>query len=285
MLLQSYTLIDGRRLGYAEYGKHDGVPIFYFHGTPGSRLEAGFFHDTALANQYRLIGIDRPGMGLSSINKRGTLLSWASDVANLADYLGIKKFSILGHSGGGPFVAACAYKIPDRLNGAAIVSGLAPLQNPDSRKGMTLGLKVINFLFRAHPFFGAMIMSCSSRMLKNPRLMSRMIKSMPQVDQAVFDDPYALNAFTNSINETFRNGVTGPSYEVNLLTKYWGFKIENIKYPITIWQGTLDKQVPISHANIYANSIANAELKIIKNEGHISILKNHIEEILRSVCT
>ena len=31
-------LRDKRKLGYAEYGKLDGVPVLYFHGTPGSRL-------------------------------------------------------------------------------------------------------------------------------------------------------------------------------------------------------------------------------------------------------
>jgi pimeloyl-ACP methyl ester carboxylesterase len=31
---------DGRRLGYAQYGRPDGEPLFYFHGHPGSRQEA-----------------------------------------------------------------------------------------------------------------------------------------------------------------------------------------------------------------------------------------------------
>jgi pimeloyl-ACP methyl ester carboxylesterase len=29
-------LSDGRTLGYAEYGRPDGTPILYFHGTPSS---------------------------------------------------------------------------------------------------------------------------------------------------------------------------------------------------------------------------------------------------------
>ena len=35
-------LRDGRLLGYAEYGDPDGKPLFYFHGSPGSRLAAEF---------------------------------------------------------------------------------------------------------------------------------------------------------------------------------------------------------------------------------------------------
>src|SRR5215216_3342352 len=92
------TLKDGRKLGYAEYGCPTGIAIFYFHGLPGSRLEAGHLNEIAIANKYRLIGMDRPGMGLSSIDKKRTILSWAKDVAEFADCLKIEKFSVIGHS-------------------------------------------------------------------------------------------------------------------------------------------------------------------------------------------
>jgi len=144
-----FTLEDGRKIAYSEYGDPGGTPIFYFHGFPGSRLEAGHFNEVAASTHYRLIGIDRPGMGFSTLDKNGSLLSWAADVANLADFLGIKKFSIVGHSGGAPFVAACAYVIPARLNGVAIVSGMAPLDNPESQVGMAGGQKVVNRLIKA----------------------------------------------------------------------------------------------------------------------------------------
>ena len=31
-------LPDGRRLGYTEFGEPSGIPVFVFHGTPGSRF-------------------------------------------------------------------------------------------------------------------------------------------------------------------------------------------------------------------------------------------------------
>jgi hypothetical protein len=34
------VLGDGRRLGYASYGRPDGEPVLFFHGHPGSRLVA-----------------------------------------------------------------------------------------------------------------------------------------------------------------------------------------------------------------------------------------------------
>ena len=34
------TLKDGRTLGYEEDGDAKGKPLLYFHGSPGSRVEA-----------------------------------------------------------------------------------------------------------------------------------------------------------------------------------------------------------------------------------------------------
>jgi pimeloyl-ACP methyl ester carboxylesterase len=56
-------LRDGRTLGYAEYGDPAGSPLLYFHGHPGSRLEAAFLATAAHRAQIRLVGVDRPGMG------------------------------------------------------------------------------------------------------------------------------------------------------------------------------------------------------------------------------
>ncbi len=84
--------------------------------------------------------------------------------------------------------------------------------------------------------------------------------------------------------EAFKNGIAGPAQEIRLLLKPWGFELEQITCPVTVWYGALDIQAPISHAHIYADLIPGAKLKVIENEGHHSLLKNHIEEILRGVC-
>lgn len=282
---QSITLTDGRQIGFTEYGDQGGTPIFYFHGFPGSRLDASAIHPIALANRCRLIGLDRPGMGLSSIDKKRTLLSWAMDVSEFADRLGIDKFSIMGHSGGGPFAAACAYMIPHRLNGTAIISGLASLEDPEWKIGMSRMQIIINQLMKRIPLLAKLMMRISLMSLKHPSMMDKMIRQMPAIDQAAFCDPEIKKSFLNSMTEAFRNGIAGPYAEFKLLLKPWGFSLKNIKTqsPVTIWHGSLDKQVPVSHAKIYTQSIPNAKLMIIENEGHISILKNHIEKILQSV--
>ena len=68
---QQIKLRDGRMLGYAEYGVPDGVPVFYFHGFPSSRLDWQFFdnEDPVTELNARIIAVDRPGSGLSDFQR------------------------------------------------------------------------------------------------------------------------------------------------------------------------------------------------------------------------
>src|SRR5271157_2358409 len=123
---QEIKLKDGRKLGYTECGNPQGKPVFYFHGTPGSRIECNIFLEAANSIGARIIVADRPGFGLSDFQKGRRILDWPNDVAELADNLGIDRFAILGLSGGGPYAAACAFKIPERLKAVAMVSSAYP---------------------------------------------------------------------------------------------------------------------------------------------------------------
>src|SRR4051812_34137799 len=97
------TLRDGRRLGYAEYGEPDGRPVFYFHGTPGSRIDGRGADAEVRALGLRVIAVERPGYGLSTFVPRRTIASWPADVTELADALGIERFGVYGYSYGGPY--------------------------------------------------------------------------------------------------------------------------------------------------------------------------------------
>lgn len=131
-----FRLKGGRKLGFIEYGKKDGIPVMIFHGTPGSKI--WFTEDDKIANSLglRLISTDRPGFGTSDPMKNRTLLDWPEDVMELADGLGIGKLSVIGVSGGGAYAAACAYKIPHRLVHVSMVSSIAPFKKGKPPKAM-----------------------------------------------------------------------------------------------------------------------------------------------------
>jgi pimeloyl-ACP methyl ester carboxylesterase len=102
------------------------VAVFWLHGSPnvGSPPEPLFA--AAEANGLRWVSYDRPGYGGSDPDDGRTVASAAADVAAIADALGIGRFAVLGHSGGGPHALACAALLPERVTAAVSVSAPAP---------------------------------------------------------------------------------------------------------------------------------------------------------------
>jgi pimeloyl-ACP methyl ester carboxylesterase len=277
-------LKDGRDLSYSDLGSINGRPVMFFHGLAGSRLAVGRFDEIAKINNYRLIAIDRPGIGHSTINKRGSILSTVDDIISLADDLDLDKFSVMGYSGGGVFATACAYLVPHRLNAAAIVSGMAPFSNPASHVGMLREQLIACKFVWQFPVMAYLMMYITRIMLnKSDKLLEKMIKPLPEIDKEIFRDPIIRKELINCSLESFRNGLGGNAYDMKLILRPWGFNLADITFPITIWHGAEDTQAPISHGKLYKQLIPNATLKIFENDGHHSIIRNHFIEILKTL--
>ena len=142
------VLADGRDLGWLELGDPAGMPVFAFHGTPGSRLQLAIDDAPIRATGLRLICPDRPGYGLSTFQPGRRLVDWPGDVVSLADHLGIERFAVMGISGGGPHSAVCAARLGDRVDSAAIVSGVGPLADPRAIEGMMRPNQIFTVLAR-----------------------------------------------------------------------------------------------------------------------------------------
>lgn len=92
---------DGRALTFAEWGNLDGQPVFLLHGTPGCRLARHPNEELVRSTGARVITYDRAGYGRSDRHRGRTVADDASDVAAIADSLGIGRFAVEGGSGGG----------------------------------------------------------------------------------------------------------------------------------------------------------------------------------------
>lgn len=274
-------LRDDRFLGYAQYGFPSGKPVFFFHGTPGSRF---FRPPDEISSQLgvRLICVDRPGYGESTFQSGRCILDWPRDIAQLADFLGIWKFSVAGHSGGGPYVSACAYALPDRVTAAAVLSGAGPLDTPDVKRGMTatnkIGLSVGRFL--PWPLWQALIWMFYHRRANDPaRDMDRGTGHRPQADEELVHKPEIRDACIKSEVEAFRPGLRGLAWDTRLLTRPWGFRMEDIRVPVYLWHGTDDDLATVAMARYVAGKIPGGKITLCENEGHL-LLFPHWEEIL-----
>ena len=276
------TLCDGRRLGFAEFGDLQGRPVFYFHGFPGSRLEAKLAEKISLDTHVRFIGIDRPGYGLSSVKPERTFIDWAGDVAELADALGIDRFSILGVSGGGPYAAACACKIPDRLDAVGIICGMGPVDVAGLMRDMPWmyrrGLRLAGRL----PEIAAALSPFSAFFFRNypERMLSILSGKIAGPDKIALKNTELIKVLSASFREAFRNSLRWPATDVVLYSLPWGFSLSDIRINVHLWHGEMDKIVPPAMGHYLANTIPNCKATFYPDEGHFSIILNRIEEIM-----
>src|SRR5690348_8219120 len=101
--IEFVTRPGGRRLAVEQHGDPAGAPVLFCHGWMASRLTRHPDDGLTASLDVRLICVDRAGIGRSDADPAKTLLSSAADLGAVADALGLDRFALLGHSGGGPY--------------------------------------------------------------------------------------------------------------------------------------------------------------------------------------
>lgn len=288
-LNRQFQLPDGRKLGYDEYGVSNGKPLFYFHGSPSSRLECALYvnEDLLLPLDVRLIAVDRPGMGLSDPKPNLRMLDWAKDVTALADHLKLDRFGILAYSLGGPYGLACACAIPHRLTKVGIVSGAALFTDSELVKNVNEGTRKFLTMPREKPWLSRLFLWAAlgvmPRIAPN-RFVAQANSLLPAPDRPiVVDDPAFQMGFIQMVREATRQGINGAFHESLLTVTDWGFRLQDVNASVLLWHGEADQNIPVEMARFAATAIPRCEAKFHPNEGHLSLFKKHTKEIIRAL--
>jgi len=276
-------LNDGRTLGYADIGDPRHFPILYFHGFPGSRLEAAFAEYTIQQCGVRVIAVERPGYGLSSHDPQRRISDWPNDIRQLADALGLARFSLLGVSTGGVYALACAHALPDRVHSTGIAGTLAPLHQTEQLKAMDWLPRQAFKLVRDKPWLARLIIGqlCGSLIKYRPHwVVSSILPRLCESDQQAMFEVSFRREFTRSIQEAFRHGHVGPLYDLSLLSREWGFQPEDVHGPVHLWHGQGDSVIPVSMGRHLQARLPNCQSLFATSEGHLSIIVNYMKQAL-----
>ncbi|MGA1793628.1 MAG: alpha/beta fold hydrolase [Thermoplasmatota archaeon] len=267
-------LPDGRSLGFAEYGYPSGIPVFFFHGSAGSRYESPKDEKILTELKIRFISVDRPGHGLSDPMPDRTILDFANDIRQLADKLEIDRFHVLGWSAGGPYALACMYELKNRVRSGAIVSGLAPPDRPHPYKGLPFIHKILMFVMRNLPKATAYMRKGMYNSLKarNDKIGESISKSLIPEDRKVFNLPGIKESFLKDINEGYKQSWEGVALDDVLINRSWNFNLKVIQQRIDIWHGNKDKNVSIFQAQYQNEMLSNSRLHVMENCGHLFLL-------------
>jgi pimeloyl-ACP methyl ester carboxylesterase len=286
---QRVVLDDGRTLGFAEYGDPRGEPVLEFHGWPSCRLEAWAYDEAGKKLGARIIGIDRPGFGLSTYRKGYRIVDWAADVLEFADKLGLDRFAVAGVSSGSPYALACARFIPERLNACAIIGGLSPLKVDGER------LQPHRYVEHNEIHIARMAntVPCAARsalwyiscqVRKSPEhAMNLFMRGAPPSDRELLKDDAALRSFQRAVAECSRGGPDGPIHSIGLELQDWGFRLQDIAMHVSLWQGERDNLVFPAAADYMAARLPSSTLHKIPGAGHLTVIARHAEDVLRDV--
>ena len=279
-------LKDGRRLAYIKYGDPNGKTLFHLHGWPGSRFSAQVLDKPAKRLGIRVIGIDRPGFGLSDPQPERKLLDFPKDLLVLADHLKVKTFSVLGVSGGGPYGYACAFAIPqNRLMKVAVVAGLGPVYDNNLYSKLTTMLKLSYWSVQKAPVLFTACAWLQRFFIRNmPGSLSlyHLFRLLSGSDKKIFLQRDFQDLMILSMKEAFRQGVKGPVVDWDLYVRPWGFRLKDIKRQVLIWHGKQDRSVPYSIGEFCTSQLKDKKFFTYQSSGHYLLYeKGH--EILKAL--
>ena len=224
------------------------------------------------------LAIGRSGY-VGSTKKSGRItIDIANDVGELATELGIKTFVNVGLSGGGQH--AIATGLDSRSVGVVTIGSLAPFEEMGGNfyTGMQRvdideyadALKDINLLIERF-----------QRSYNNANSGAGTAHEVSDNDRLAMSKP-TWKCLINSCNFTMSQGWDWVADDYSSYLKPWGFDPRSINVPAVIWQGGVDKNVPIQHGQWLAANIPNARLELRPEESHLGIFVNYEIEIMES---
>ncbi len=244
-------LADGRLLA-SRHWPGTGVPLVALHGLFDCSLG---WKKVAAATRRPCVAFDLPGFGRSGMPAENRLASYAQDILCGLDMLGVGRFSLVGHSLGGPVAAELSEQASDRTLNLTLLApaGFGPVPLAELLGSSALGrlarLGVPLALSNPLSAAGIYMAVVSHGHLPERQLLGRVIR------RAFSAAPGALAA-----NEAIVAAARNPD----------GFAHRPVRYdgPVSVLWGTSDVLIPVSHAARVCEALPQAKLTVWEGMGH-----------------
>jgi len=283
-----FTLSSGLNLSYGIYGDENGTPIFYFGSFLQSRLSCKVFEKIDKRNNVKLIAVDRMGYGKSSsplsLGIGYNLTQFSRDILELADFLEIENFSIIGYSAGAIYSLALLHYVNftikmDRINSVALISPSSPdPYQMDSNKihhncstHFVQRLKNLDQLF---PFGKEILFNLfrlrSTYLWPEETIADDVLRLLFTEKEVEFmKNGLHWQVYRESFMEAFRYSVDGAILDLELMSYAWPFSLLEIDNDnIFLYHGKQDTIVDVTCSYFYQHSIPKLHTKYYEDGGH-----------------
>lgn len=278
-------LRDGRRLSYVETGPPTGLAVINCHGAIGTSLGRSVGLEAITADLgVRHLAVSRPGFGGSDPARERSILSFAEDLRELADALGLASFAVLGVSAGGPYALGAGHALPDRVSHVALCSSLSPLCAPHSTPGVALRNRLaLRALARAPTLCAAVGDRLAPMIGRHPGLLRAIVRAGAARDEReAIRDAGEREAIVASFVEATARGVRGIIDDYLTCIRSWGFSPAAVEPEVDLWHGVVNPLVPIDHALALAAVLPRCRVFFDADEGH-HFFRRRLREILATL--
>jgi len=277
MKREKHVLSDGRSIEFMRNGVESDSAIILHAGTSQDITGWKVWLENFASNGVLSIAFGRSGY-VGSTPKPGRItIDIAHDVAELADFLGVKRMVNVGLSGGGQH--AIATGLDPRSVGVVTSGSLAPFEEmgEDFYLGMQQAdideyadaLRDINDLVKR--FQGGLATDPSAQFTP---------KEVSANDKRAQQSP-SWKILFESCDLTMKSGWDWVADDYSSYLRPWGFDPREIRVPVILWQGGLDKNVPPQHGQWLAKHIPNSKLKLIEDESHVGLYINYEQQAMK----
>jgi pimeloyl-ACP methyl ester carboxylesterase len=262
---------DGRTVGFATFGNPHGIPVIWCHGGPGSRLDPIHRDAEAAGAGLLLVGIDRPGYGLSTPLPDRTIADWVLDAVAVADELNVGRFIAIGESTGGAYALALAALVPDRVLGVVACCSLTDMRYEAART--TMSRPHCHAVWEASDRHSAIAAAVEAHGVAGSKMTGDGLReALAPSDVVLFQNPVWAEQARAVFPVMFEQGLVG--YADDRLADGGGwvsFDVTAIICPVTVLHGQMDRMCDVLNARHTAELVPSSRLVLYEELGHFSI--------------
>ncbi len=159
----------------------------------------------------------------------------------LADALGLERFAVAGHSGGGPHTLAVAAHLPDRVSHGVLASPVGPFDQDGFAK--MLVMKDLKLVVKLRHLHHVIRWAYKSDVKKAKKDIGSFVDAMAEDDPSDADtflsDPAQREMFEANFTEGMLQDEEG-LYEMTMALWDWGFELEDVAQPFDVFYGDAD---------------------------------------------
>ena len=201
----------------------------------------------------------------------------APDVKAILDELVLGRIAVWGFSGGGPYALATAALLPDEVAAVCVLASLGPYGAPglDFLDGMDDSYgEEVRIFFEDRAAARAKFRAESAEMygrLSRPEGWLKVWGDRAGIDPAHGEE--IAQYLADGFRDGWSRGDEGWWYDWCAFLSPWGFKLNAISAPVSLWHGMADKRCPPGHGRWLAEQIPDVAAHFPADEGHTNIEK------------